>query len=182
MRRDAAFTMAKAEKEPVMLKRETFKVARVFSEFPWLSKHVSAKIIEDVKISRIDLETMNRIVDRGGEEDILLVDCDGNTVTEVGSKYGCLWRWLYCSYWHPSPIKKNENIADAIIRIGEAASKRVVFILQIEHEYTGYAGLTIYKLPRAFPTIESWVAELKRRADNAVRQQIAQIDAEAVKK
>ena len=159
-----------------MYKKETFKVARVFSEFPWLSKYAVMKMVDDIKISRLDIETMNSLLDWNGEEDVFLISNNGTTVTQVGLKHRRWFGLMLCRH----PIITNENIADAIMRIGEMASEKVSFILRIRHDDTGYATLTVYKMPSAFPTMKSWIGELRRRSANSVEQQIAQIDSEAL--
>ncbi|MDD5318664.1 MAG: hypothetical protein PHF79_02490 [Candidatus Pacebacteria bacterium] len=70
-------------------------------------------------------------------------------------------------------FKKEENVVDTLLRIGEAKTERVVYALQTD----GYV-LTVYKMPKAFPTMKAWLAELKRSADNAVKQQLAAADEE----
>ena len=154
-----------------MAERDTLKVARIFEEFPWLSKHTSASWTAHANISRLDTETMHTLPHlTWGDDFMLLLDKDGNKIAEVGIRYG---RFLSALY--DEGMKTYENIVDTLLRIGDAEAEKVVFAIHKDG-----SQLTVYKMPKTFPTMKAWVAELKRRADNAVKQQLATIDEEAV--
>jgi len=162
----------------MLITRKSLKIKRIFDEFPWLANYTEQDLVMDAIISRFDSKIMDIFPKRAYPEDaLLLLDDKGNKVAEVGIRRGRFASLFY--YW----MKKEENILDTLERIGTTESVKIAYALSLDYSniqgdsYPHYE-IVIYKMPKRFPKMVNWVSELRRRVDNAIRQQLIAIGAE----
>lgn len=171
-----------------------YKIEAFFREFPFLiagdQPLVDQGRVEEVAVKRIDrnfLETTPyrkriemSLVKIDESQRVLLLDRDGVLAEVRQSRYdrSTIGR-------HREESKIGETVGDALARIPNADAIAYAVVIttghRIEHnESRGGYSVLVYKPPRGF-TLAGWVGEQHKRAEELIKAEIAEIDAEAEK-
>jgi hypothetical protein len=145
--------------------------------------------VEEVNVKRIDENFLNYIpVQRGAtgslvsindDENILLVDANGNILKWVEQSRDITHNEAY----HDDEKEEGESVGEALACLDNPNNVAYAVCIHTGHRIWGHRSIggfsvTVYKPPKGF-TLKEWADEQRRRAEQILTAEIAQIDAEA---
>lgn len=188
MGRDATFYNVALPQRSQMTKKDEVKIQAYLKEFPWLTKYVRTEAIGELKVSRIDFDSLDTSPHyemiaydpigpaRHAWENIYLLDKIGAELAEVGvipAVPNPNFRWWKFWTWS-SNTRITETINDTLVRLG-SLSGEVQIALHLSHNgwrhNIAMRQVTIYKGPKGF-NLKNWGEQLQREAENTLKQQI----------
>lgn len=157
------------------------KIQAMFREFPFLRNFFNPENIYEIKISRVDEETLDlhpEDYDRVNPLWVKLLDEEGREVTTLGSTkpIPICRKWYNPSTWK-GRVSYWETVSDALLRLGEEA-ERVTYVLKASDSTSIRSSICLYKSPKGF-SIRKWLDEIRRRdaaEAKAIRAKIDQIE------
>lgn len=163
-----------------MSKSERLFKAEIFvKEFSFLTKYISMREIDRMKIQKVGLSFYEQILDwitSGDEskiyENLNLLDENGDLIAMVGrylegdSRLPKKW-YNPITWFDGDPL--GESVSDTLSRIGDRGEK-IHYALSV----WGYR-IILYKVPKGFNLV-SWREELIKKSQEEIKNEIRRID------